>query len=51
MYQPAPGSPSYESGNKEDSGEESDDPLDAFMAGIEVGIVSPMGDEEVSLFV
>ena len=35
MYQPAPGSPSYEA-SKPDSGEESDDPLDAFMEGIEV---------------
>ena len=35
-YQPAPGSPSYKAPGE--SGEESDDPLDSFMAGIEVWI-------------
>ncbi len=35
-YQPAPGSPSLDAGKGNASSDSEDDPLDAFMAGIEV---------------
>ena len=35
-YQPAPGSPTLEKQDQGDSSDSEDDPLDAFMAGIEV---------------
>lgn len=38
-YQPAPGSPSFTPGEDGNASDESDDPLEAFMAGIEVCMV------------
>ena len=38
-YQPAPDSPTYNKNNNQNEDEEDDDPLDEFMAGIEVSFL------------
>lgn len=47
-YIPAPGSPSYKPQNKEDSDSE-EDPLDAFMAGIEKEVKKDTRKEKVEV--